>query len=219
MERPILFSAPMVRALLAGTKTQTRRVVKPQPAQCLGQLPPDSKRAPRWWFSSGEPPKPSFELACPYGVPGDTLWVREGLTLAPGAFNYAADGSPIAVSTRPERALLHEYQRAKAPGIHMPRWACRIVLKVAEVRVERLNEITEAAAKAEGIVEYPCIGPHRGPNATFWSADGRYPDAPIGRTTPVAAYKALWEEINGEDGPTSWAANPWVWAVSFERTA
>src|SRR6185369_4915137 len=137
---------------------------------------------------------------CPYGAPGDTRWVREGLTLSPGLFNYAADGAPLHPTVRAERAWLHEYQRATVPSIHMPRWASRITLKITDVRVERLNEISDEDAEAEGIRE-PTLG------EIVWSGMFGMDRAAC---PPRTAYAVLWDEINGR---RAWDSNPWVWAV------
>lgn len=197
-ERPILFSAPMVLALLAGTKTQTRRIVKPQPAGApLGGKPfDDGARVGNWWFPAGpdQAPFATFEKRCPYGVPGDRLWVREAFSyetldvdrngfMAPW---YWADGNPTSGDfTKPK------------PSIHMPRWACRLTLEITDVRVERLQDISYEDCRDEGTI-CPIHGDVRHV-ACSGLRDG---------------YRTLWESING---PGSWAANPWVWAVSFQR--
>jgi hypothetical protein len=232
-ERPILFSAPMVRALLAGTKTQTRRAWPEQP-------PPGVQVA---WV-------PGETSAGRYGKPGDRLWVREAFSgphcmektdelpaMPPGqwpqesAIWYWADGNPdYGDWTRPR------------PSIHMPRWASRITLEVTEVRVERLQDISEADAIAEGIErgqDFP--GWYRGPlpgDSAGLEQAGR--DFKIPTAFPKLAYRALWESINGNrpklpnnigsrryprikkwldahPDTTSWDANPWVWVVSFRR--
>jgi hypothetical protein len=168
-ERPILFSAPMVRALLDGTKTQTRRIIKPN--HCVA---------------------PSMRLSmvpgCPYGVPGDRLWVRE--TFCPQM--NATDRTPFYRSTGDELPSCHKWK----PSIFMPRWASRITLEITEVRVQRVQDISEEDAKAEGggfIREHP-------------DADETLSDKKL--------FQFLWESISGE---TSWDANPWVWAITFRR--
>lgn len=178
-ERPILFSGPMVRAILAGTKTQTRRVVKPQPA---GE-----------WASPGR-------SSCPYGRPGDRLWVRETFGhfersegFKPGcAVFYRADGNCLKLE--PWR-----------PSIHMPRWACRLVLEISAIRMERLQAISEADAIAEGASFHDGLGVgHSG-----WRHD--FGDV---HATARDAFARLWRDLNG---PDSWSANPWVWVVEFMR--
>lgn len=195
-ERPILFSAPMIRAVLAGTKTQTRRLVKPAP-------PPDLPHSggTSWLWSEklgnfqpygtvGHIPMPmKMGIRCPFGVIGDRLWVRE-------SFRMSASGGEVHYP-----ASLSDYDRAEKgpwkPSIHMPRAASRIDLDVTGVRVERLQDITPSDAIAEGIF-----------------GDGRYATEPP-LPYPVATFKKLWDSINGGRG--SWASNPWVWAVSFRR--
>ena len=191
-ERPILFSAPMVRAILAGTKTQTRRVVKDRH---IGQIDTSKLPGPAGW-----------SRPMPYGKPGYRLWVREtwqshhnqngerldGLDdwkKHPRECFYRADESDP--STRPMSGRWR-------PSIHMPRWASRITLEVTGVRVERLQEISEADAIAEGVNVHP--DHHGKPRTSIYS--------------PVQAYRDLWESING---PGSWDLNPWVWVVEFER--
>lgn len=198
-ERPILFSGPMVRALLTGTKTQTRRVVKPQPRTVDGVTD---------WKS----------VRCPYGQPGDRLWVREAWMPDPpcdGTWGYTEwAGCRIGkIAAVPEQFRNPEFCNYRAtwpskdhglrwtPGIHMPRWASRITLEVTGVRVERLRDISESDAQAEGIEKT---------KHGFWSTYGQ---ADCNATySPVASYRCLWESING-DG--SWEANPWVWVVEW----
>jgi hypothetical protein len=176
-ERPILFSAPMVRALLDGTKTQTRRAVKyPAPDGKSGWHP----TATGWNFLPGGSDRP----VCPYGRIGDQLWVREAW--APKAIDPEC-------TTVAYRATDDECNGPWKPSIHMPRWASRILLEVTGVRVERLLDISESDAIAEG------VEPLTHPGAVFRPA--------------ASAYSDLWEQINGTG---SWAANPWVWVVEFK---
>lgn len=201
VERPILFSGPMVRALLAGTKLQTRRILKPQPRRVDGGVPFGD--GPAW--AHAEPG--TAMMRCPYGQRGDRLWVREAfsgphyredfppaLWSPSDAFWYWADGNPsVGDWTKPR------------PSIHMPRFASRITLEITSVRVERLQDISEADAIAEG-----CTRNH---NGYYWGG----PHAVSGlkqMATAISAYRDLWESING---PGSWKANPWVWVVEFER--
>jgi len=206
--RPILFSAPMVRALLAGTKTQTRRVAKHPhvlSAKRINSYPGHTL----FYCALQETVVGAASVgavACPYGVPGDQLWVRE--TWAhhvqaqsaerdeDGPFVYAADG-PQALQAR----LASKW----TPGIHMFRWASRITLEITAVRVERLQDISEADALAEGVTpkwEPGCSG-------RLMEAIGGFSFRPA-----ASAYADLWEQINGAG---SWDANPWVWALSFKR--
>lgn len=189
-ERPILFSAPMVRAILSGAKTQTRRIVKPRHMATV-----DAEQFP-------------ILAMFPYGSPGDKLWVRE--TCRAEAIDdeglcgvrYVADGQFMPIANTREASdrwvPLYWYrgmEGATVPPIHMPRWASRITLEITGVRVERLQDIREADAEAEGIQEIVDAGVDH---------DG----------TPRDAYRALWEQING---PGSWNANPWVWVIEFKK--
>lgn len=188
-ERPILFSAPMVRALLAGTKTQTRRVVKPQPDSTHSGFPYWSVGGYRasWCRSAadGGPLMPANPLLCPYGQPGDRLWVRE--THGYGGDAYAPDVHYRA--THPDAPV----QGRWLPSIHMRRRDSRILLEITAVRVERLQDISEADALAEGV-------PH-----SLNLPGGRF---------ARENFEHLWWTING-DG--SWESNPWVWVVEFQR--
>lgn len=191
-ERPILFKAPMVRAILDGSKTQTRRVVKQDREGLL-----DCKPTPAWdafWQC----------VACPYGKPGDRLWVRETWSADAwfdgNAPNDIPDSAYIAyVSGRHAVAWPAAMGKVRA-SIHMPRWASRILLEVTDVRVERLQDISEADARAEGV-----------------KVDGNghaVRDEVVNVGGARTAFAELWESING---PDSWAANPWVWVIEFRR--
>lgn len=185
-DRPIIFSAPMVRALLDGTKTQTRRAVSP-------------KR----------------QTSCPYGLPGDRLWVREACMLTTNRPPlYRAD----------VKADL-SWQPVWKPSLHMPRWASRLTLIVTDVRAERLQDISEEDARAEGATMRPKCNGHMG-HRDGWSMDwseigkpSRFADRGVLRERdislcdPQAAFASYWNSING---PDAWDDNPWVWAVSFE---
>lgn len=182
-ERPILFSAPMVRALLDGTKTQTRRIAsKPVRHPDLGNL-----YAPGALVLEREP-QHVIERACPYGQPGDRLWVRE--TWAPMTIGYAYGADPV-WNASPDGKW--------RPSIHMPRAACRIKLEITGLRIERLQDISEADAKAEGVTWQEWCQNDDGTNEPYEEA--------------ADAFKRLWEQINGGG---SWDANPWVWVVEFK---
>lgn len=210
-DRPILFSGPMVRALIAGTKTQTRRLLK-NSALAAREPQWEAKKGPDGvWRIVADTPEVSGRIVPDIRIAaGDRLWVRESLKIESTDQGvryptYAADGAklwPLSEWTR---------DRSAVPSIHMPRYASRLTLTVTDVRVERLQDISEADAKAEGITEHPALGPHRGPDATFWAAGDGKTDHNA-RLTPISAYKALWEEINGEG---SWDVNPWVAAYTF----
>lgn len=219
-ERPILFSAPMVRALLDGSKTQTRRVAKvPADATDVRYWAPPSGRSQAGWADPGVnywTPDPSGCTlsnhldACPYGQRGDRLWVRETWMPDPPIDDSWAstqwNGCGRMISEVPERFRHPRFCNYNAdwlhgaitwrPSIHMPRWASRITLEVTEVRVERLQAISEADAKAEG-VSMP-DGTPTPPD--FWSY--------------AQEYGHLWDRINGAG---AWTANPWVWVVEFRR--
>lgn len=197
-ERPILFSAPMVRALLDGSKTQTRRMVKityktPGLAACLA--PP-----------IGEPRPGTAAELCPYGQPGDRIWVREtlGHNTDKGHY-YAATGMHVGplLDYEQEPSPSIGIPARTIPSIHMPRWVSRILLEILSVRVERLNDCSEADALAEGVKAQPC-------DHVRLSCDE------IGCCGPTAKgmYAALWDQINGTG---AWVANPWVWVIEFKR--
>lgn len=190
-ERPILFSAEMVRALLAGTKTQTRRVAKEFDAE-PGKMDAILRRFPH-------------QNGCPYGAPGDQLWVRETWATNEGAAGgvcYRADTGQCATFQRIANGEATHAVGRWRPSIHMPRWASRITLEVTGVRVERLQGISEADAVAEGIESHDDDG------ATYYGPFGK------GDACPIRAFRALWESINGAG---SWDANPFVWVVEFRR--
>jgi hypothetical protein len=210
-EIPILFSGPMVRALLDGRKTQTRRVVKHQPPEHTRDVFTFHHPDPRthyWAFDGGS--LMDWAQPCPYGEIGDRLWVRESLAPTRDAqgyiadWHYAADGAkvPRMPGLNPDfgdsMAFAHLARPSAVPSIHMPRWASRITLEVAGVRVERLQDISAADAEAEGV--------------DFLR---RVPDADE-TLTPQQLFMCLWDSINEERG-FGWSANPWVWIVEFKR--
>lgn len=207
-ERPILFSGPMVKALLAGTKTQTRRIVNMRDVRYIG--PSGYKDDPECWghevddntrwavlarqkderFVHGH-----VSIPCPYGEAGDALYVRETHYLC--GRNHWPDLPSKTNPDDPSQVLFYAegFDRCgagrKRPGIHMPRWGSRIRLLLDGVRVERLQAITDEDARAEGVTP-------RGD----------------GSMRHYAAFRLLWCEINGHQ---SWDENPWVWVVSFKR--
>lgn len=205
-ERPILFSALMVRAILAGTKTQTRRIYKMRKhPDCGCEMAGTELR--------GERPDVIHRM-CPYGLPGDRLWVREtwqGPLLGEDQQDEFLRDGPERFQA-PEFCVYRATDKLDAvdmdgnelgwrPSIHMPRWSSRITLEVTGVRVERLQEISEEDAKAEGApfelgeLERLILG-----------AKAKY----------RSGFVRLWESING---PGSWEINPWVWVVEFQRLA
>jgi len=209
-ERPIIFTGESVRAILAGKKSQTRRNVKPQP-----------EFSDPWWevrgrLTVGGSPCSEFKtnrdaevaaalssLPCPFGAPGDRLWVREtwdvfALPDEVPSIAYAADSTAIPIIGG-EGWKLQRADNAHCwrPSIYMPRWASRLTLEVTEVRVQRLQEISEDDACAEGVL--PC-------------GQGSHP-------TELSPYRCnfaqAWNSINRKRAP--WESNPWCWAISFRR--
>lgn len=199
-ERPILFSGPMVRAILDGRKTQTRRVVKADvPAEAYAD--DDDHSGDGWW---------RHICKCPYGIPGDRLWVRETwhTNNTEEVVHFRADYPGCDPFNEDECgedcSLVGEKWR---PSIFMPRSASRITLEITDVRVERLQEISEADAIAEGM--------ERTGGCRYWLSEERN-DAKNRnvRTTARECFGDLWKMLNG---PDSWDANPWVWVVEFRR--
>ncbi|MBV7408709.1 hypothetical protein [Maritimibacter sp. DP1N21-5] len=191
MIKPILFSAPMVRALLDGRKTQTRRVLKPQPYGDVIHYGWEQDAGARWTDQSFD----SYRL--PFWV-GDLLWVREAHKLIDRHCDYRADW--------PEGSQGHFSWR---PSIHMPRWASRLTLRVTDVRVQRLQEISEADAVAEGVAHDQDRS--RG-NCIAWRD---YLDRGGKCATGTASFRSLWDSLNAGRG-YGWDANPWVAAYTFE---
>lgn len=236
-ERPILFQGAMVRALLAGTKTQTRRAA---PIERM-DIKPHGEDTLTWGVHFSKPIKGTISSHsggrfsdlqarqiiasqfCPYGQPGDRLWVREtwqGPLLEdfevdadaewmsperihqyrnPAHCQYAADGGAAPEFMDADDNLQCRWR----PSIHMNRWASRITLEITDVRVERLQDISEADAIAEGLTPQHGGGWGLPAGEHFHSYD------------PRISYWSLWDAING---PGSTEANPWVWAVTFQAT-
>ena len=201
-ERPILFNAEMVKAILSGRKTQTRRIIKLDHERGF-QNPVVRGR-------DGEVSSVEFGLShmlCPLGQPGDQLWVREtwqgplvdydeaySMFKDPKPYQkvencvYRADGGPCPEFTDADDDLRQGWR----PSIHMPRWASRINLLITGVRVERLDDISQHDARCEGIVDHHNVGQEK------------------------YLFSRLWRDIYGEE---SWSDNPWVWVIGFERVA
>lgn len=240
-ERPILFSAPMVRAILEGRKTVTRRAVKIQPhIDASGNFCVGSSNYGQDGY--GKPVTKHFvNGCCPYGKPGDRLWVRETFALLGnedgccidwqdnlvkgderGAAriyrascptgDYGLNQIPAKAEWKPDTEAM-EYDGAWRPSIHMPRWASRILLEITDVRVERLQDGEgETACESRYVAE----GINR-----IHQGDGDYAFHPFKSepgpgswTDPFDAWRELWVGINGAE---SWNANPWVWVVEFKR--
>lgn len=216
MERPILFSGPMVRAILAGQKTQTRRAVKLRGHDGLQEdhAPWLYRQHPGKWLWQHAIDKDRVIIeACPYGAPGDRLWVREAWRLPLSldkenaktisekalAAGYEAPWAPVQYEADLARAnwdlstSVGRYRHAR----YMPRWASRITLEITNVRAERLHEISEEDACAEGTRE---------PSVAVLIGGGD--------VTERRVFARLWAKING---PESWDANPMVWVVMFRR--
>ena len=212
-DRPILFNGPLVRAILEGMKTVTRRPVKATKAHADGFMMLDHGKG--WWpyntfgdFTSDHEGM-EYPIACPYGKPGDRLWVRETFAYADksGTHDAAPDDPwrPVRPGMEPE--IYRCWYRASdghaadgfwKPSLHMPRWASRILLEVTDVRVEQLQDISRADIRAEGLQCPPELASDDvSPNYRDW-----YP----------AAWRELWESTGGD-----WDANPWVWVVEFKR--
>lgn len=201
-------SAPMVRALLAGTKTQTRRLITPQPGAELDNLG-DGETA--IYLVSGRSHR--------YGATGDRLWVKEtfaaervgkgrGKNAKARVFYRASCPNDECTLVDGDEIGLIKIERWK-PSIFMPRVFSRITLEVESVRAERLHDITEADAKAEGVDPFFTRFPHIGRDQRI--TDGRYARDEEHR----ASYACLWDEINGDRA--LWVINPWVWVVTFKR--
>lgn len=232
-ERPILMSAPMVRAILDGTKTQTRRIISPRPQvawqlKACGILTCEAHKLNAQQVAVfdrldgfNQPYK------CPYGQPGDQLWVRETwqgpLLDEEQREEFRQDGSDA--FKKPEFCAYRATDTLDAvdddgkelgwrPSIHMPRWASRIQLEITDIRVERLQDISEADAIAEGI-EPNWLGDLKDwkPEEHGWINYLNGEDGPEAYTAKES-YQSLWESINGAG---SWNANPWVWCITFRR--
>lgn len=208
-EKPIIFSTEMVKAILQGRKTMTRRIVKPQPTIII-----DARKSPNVAFalSAEFEINGSRTIICPYGQIGDRLWVRETFAavmppMGPGDdlpdwCNYRYKADPI---------LWDEPVDWKwKPSIHMPRLASRITLEITDIKVERLQDITEKDAIKEGI-KIIHMAEKTVPVYANYLLEGK-----LGTTNPIHSFDTLWRKINGNE---SWNTNPWVWVVSFKKEA
>lgn len=212
-ERPILFNGAMVRAILAGHKVQTRRAVKwnkVAPGLNLRFTGLSAQRYPKGWVIESDS-RTSSEwrcqpTPCPFGQPGDRLWVREAHAIFPAHGQHRADGErwgpwggmPTIVSDDGKQIAYYRegFDRCDPsrwrPSIHMPRWACRLVLEITAVRVERLQQITADDCLAEGV------------STRFKVADAEE-DLRV-------QWRDLWTSTGGD-----WDSNPWVWVIEFKR--
>ncbi|WP_085715674.1 hypothetical protein [Pseudomonas sp. B28(2017)] len=216
-ERPILFSAPMVRAILAGHKTVTRRPVRHQPdVSVTDAIPrrnfPHGPATIDWYWRPKHghlngAPSAGWDFKCPYGQPGDRLWVREAWAadaqvdaISPRELSqgepilYPADGT-----VRQTGCSMLKSGRTR-PSIHMPRWVSRILLEITDVRVERLQDISLAQVRKEGCEV-----------REFWLFGS---DAEERQKIGARVFGNLWASINGEE---SWRSNPWAWVIEFKR--
>lgn len=198
-----MFSSEMVRAILDGRKTQTRRVIKPQPTGAdywTAHNPPSLA-----FYPNTHDAQPKI-LRCPYGQVGEWLWVRETLCRhysgnndIPDTATYSADRAPVAGIQAPASWCGKATWRWRIDilsSMFMPRWASRIALEITGVRVERLQDITPDDAFCEGVI----------PNITAAETDCLTP------------FRALWDSINARRG-YGWAVNPWVWVIEFRRVS
>lgn len=200
-EWPISFSGAMVRAILAGEKTQTRRVVSAKTIEFFGgpaasiSFAKDGHSGPGWYIHSPEyPDEGAGVLRCPQGSAGDVLWVRETHKVIDREDVYLAGGLHSLDHQVEFRAdVTGKDYGGWTPSIFMPRWASRIQLEVTGVRVERLNAITRDDAIAEGVSQF-----------YEWALD------------PIRKYRELWDSLNAKRG-FGWDTNPHVWVVSFRR--
>ncbi|HBK4618642.1 TPA: hypothetical protein LLS58_003891 [Klebsiella michiganensis] len=194
-ERGMIFNAEMVRAILDGRKTQTRRPIKWKQTRFteIGEREDGSK----WPWSEDAEHACDFWHPCPFGAVGDRIWVRETWNKYGGLLTYRADHDWID-DMRKETVCTAKW----VPSIHMPRWASRILLEITDVRVERLNSISQEDAQAEGL------------ELTGWRPTYSDPDSGGEVMTPYDNFAELWSSIYGDE---SWQANPWVWVIEFKR--
>lgn len=222
-ERPIAFSPAMVRAILDGRKSQTRRVMKRQlgnakldPLVGRSAFTPDGMVSVRGKSEDGE--FGEWFLKPPYGITGDHLWVREPWVVGRGYDRISPADADRAASMghRLNKGRIHLHYLADGPapgwagryrhGRFMCRWMARIVLEVTDVRVQRLQDISEGDARSEGFSSEPTLG--------TLVRNGKSEPATIAVFNPRLWFASLWTSING---PDSWKVNPWVWVVSFRR--
>jgi len=206
-EHPIIFKLDLVEAILSGKKTETRRIIKPQPSEMEG-VPPDPKEMNYyctdyppggWAYYWGEAPwNSSKAIRCPYGLVGDKLWVRETTYVdGTGYLRYKADESTV-FQTHPKG--WDKPIGRTIPSIHMPRWVCRLILEVIDIKVEILQDITLEGVIAEG-----------------FDLDLSLCDTlELKRDAARGYFKIKWNEINAKRG-YSWESNPWVWVVKFKK--
>ena len=227
---PIIFSGPMVRAILDGRKTMTRRVI---PFPNTGAFVLMETGDGGWWpyksmdgESSDDGTGCETPMSCRYGTSGDRLWVKETAVIAPKLWNDGHDcnardeeGLPRIVqylSTNPNRDAANDYKLKASPSIFMPRWASRITLELTSLRVEQLQEITEADARAEGVEPNWC-GDLKGwnPEEHGWINYLQTCEDSDPCWTAKDSFQTLWQSINAKRG-FGWDVNPWLWVLTFK---
>lgn len=207
-EKPILFSTPMIKAILAGNKTQTRRIIKHfgneyhyETLLCdwgLSGYPQlVNNNIWEWTLQTAIDDNQTFKFKCPFGQIDDILWVRETWALP-----VDNEGNDIGYQYKSDYDDKSNWWKWK-PSIFMPKEACRIKLKITDIRVERIQDISENDAIAEGIIMNN--SPHPG---WYWMEDIYMTDS------PTYAYELLWKHINGKE---SWESNIWIWVLQFEK--
>lgn len=202
-ERPIIFSTPMVKAILAGRKTQTRRVLKPKAQEYMRNYMNKVLDGTIYNYSFEE------ELAtCPYGKPGDFLWVRETWGHTGHGVWKVSDARMASLNGKVVYRADEDTPGGWFPSIHMPKEFARIFLKITDVRIERLQDISDKDAKSEGMYARSTVGDDPSHPVWTWAPDSPRFD------TAKAAFEYLWQVING---PDAWNANPWIYALTFER--
>ena len=187
---PILMSTDMVRAILDGRKTQTRRVLKPQPTLTGGvRIATLAGTGERWPFKCLTYKYFASKCQCPYGRPGDRLWVRESFYVQPDIY-HPDKPSPIHYKADEDTGCLEDY--VFKPSIFMPRWASRTTLEITRIRAERVQDLSIDDVYAEGIK-----------------------DSGLGVVDLLLSYAVLWDSINAKRG-YSWESNPLVWVIEFK---
>lgn len=210
-ERPIIMSGESVLAILSGTKTQTRRVYKPRaPGPCEGMAESDDGRPWPFWWDPNQGPE-YYPVRCPYGEPGDRLWVRETWRIDDSG---VYDSMTSMFIYRADEDMPQLKGSWKSP-IFMPRAASRLTLEISDVRMQRLQDISDEDARREGLdwaapqyLPHDDEGPDEDPREVGYSNGGSF---------ARDNFQRLWQMVNGKRAP--WASNPWVWALAFRRVS
>jgi hypothetical protein len=215
-EKPILFSTPMVNAILMGNKSMTRRIVKSKTG--VFDISMNTDGSNKWPRNLDEDERWISDMTCPYGYVGDILWVRETWCLktpyGPEEYYFGYKAFDSCLNIKASSKYDYESPDIWKPSIHMPKEACRLFLKITNIRVERLQDISEEDAIREGILRF-------GPN--HWLIYDKTWDIskvaiengadPI-TNSALKSFQSLWTSINGME---SWNLNPWVWVIEFEK--